>query len=256
MRVNNLVEQIFATAVALDQSGGLKNTIYAIGSEVFIMNYDHTVILRFRLRENEAKFEHPISFKANDYDSNEFEEKEGRIIFHSAQDGYKKKKICGTTDLTPQEVKELFETYMEGVTEKQTTVLTKGIVPLMEEGLSHIEFFGEKGEALKMVQRNIYTGGITEITKDQDGFFKETLTEDFGPVALKTGDFQALFTFQEQLKFQFPTDNEGNFIIIKSVKGTKRDMVGIIACCLYDEIINLRAVTKAEEIKPKLKRKE
>jgi hypothetical protein len=241
-KISNLVEQIFATAVALDQSGGLKNTIYAIGNEVFIMNYDHTVILRFKLRSNEANFEHPISFKANDYDSNQFEEKDGRITFHSSQDGYKKKKICGTTDLTPEEVKELFEGYLENVTEKQTTVLTKGMLPLMEEGLSHIEFFGENGSPIKMVQRNIYTGGITEIEKAQDGFFKETLTEDFGPVALKTADFQSLFTFQEQLKFQFPTGNDGVFIIVKSLKASKRDMVGIIACCLYDEIINLRAV--------------
>lgn len=252
MKISNLVEQIFATAVALDQNGGLKNTIYAIGSEVFIMNYDHTVLLRFRLRKSEGEFEHPISFKANDYDSNHFEEKDGKIIFYSAQDGYNKKKICGTTDLTPSEVKELFEMYLGKAQAKQTTTLSKAMMPLLEDGLSHIEFSGKESQTLKMTQRNIYSGGIIEIEKASDGFFKEELSEDFGPVALKTSDFQALFMFQEQLKFQFPTDNEGNFIIIKSIKDTKRDMVGIVACCLYDEIIELRSV---DEVKTQPKRR-
>ena len=72
MKITDLVEQIFAHAVALDQSGGLRNTIYAIGSEIYILNYDHTVLLRFRLRRSEACFETPVSFRANDYDSNGF----------------------------------------------------------------------------------------------------------------------------------------------------------------------------------------
>ena len=162
MKVSNLVEQIIAIAVALDQNGGLKNTVYAIHDEIFIMNYDHTVLLRFKLRKTETVFEHPISFKANDYDSNQFEEKDGKIIFLSEQDGYSKKKVCGTTDLTPQEVKALFESYLKKVDDEiPTSVISKSINPLLEDGLSHIEFGAEKGKPLKMIQRNIYSGWLS-----------------------------------------------------------------------------------------------
>ena len=76
MKITGQIEQIFAHAVALDQNGGLRNSIYAEGKEIFIMNYDHTVLLRFKLRESENPFSGPISFKANDYDSPEFYEEE------------------------------------------------------------------------------------------------------------------------------------------------------------------------------------
>jgi hypothetical protein len=242
MKISNLVEQIFATAVALDQSGGLRNTIYALNNEVYIMNYDHTVLLRFRLRRSEGFFDHPISFKANDYDSNEFEEKDGRIVFYSGNDGYKKKKVCGTTDLTPEQVKELFSEYIQEDSQAQSYLLSKDILELMDDSLSHVEFIGDKKNPLKMIQRNIYSGGIIEIEKKSDGFFKETLINDFGPVAIKTQDFQALFQFQNQLKFSFPTNGQEDLIVIRSVNNDKRDMAGIIACCLYDEIIKIKEV--------------
>lgn len=252
MKISNLVEQIFSMAVALDQNGGLKNTIYAIGNEVFILNYDHTVLLRFKLRKTEGTFEHPIAFKANDYDSNSFEEVSGKIIFTSSQDGYTKKKICGTTDMTPEEVKELFEKYLEDFDQDQEeSTLTKSVLPLLEDGLSHVEFSAEKKKGLKITQRNIYTGGIVEIEKDGGGFFQETFKKGFGPVAMKTPDFQALFTFQEKLKFYFP-ENGGSVIVVRNVQETKRDMTGIIAGCLYDEVIELREAKTSVE--PKMKR--
>lgn len=252
MKITNLVEQIFAMAVALDQNGGLKNTIYAIGSEIFILNYDHTVLLRFKLRKTEGSFDHPISFKANDYDSNSFEEVDGKIIFTSSQDGYTKKKICGTTELAPAEVKELFEKYLEDFDQDQEeSILSKSVLSLLEDGLSHVEFNAKKKESLKIVQRNIYTGGLIEIQKDGGGFFQETFKKGFGPVAMKTSDFQALFTFQDKLKFYFP-EKDGSVIVVRNVQETKRDMTGIVAGCLYDEVIALREATKSEE--PKMKR--
>jgi len=256
-KISDLVEGIFANAVALDQNGGLKNTIYAIGSEVFIMNYDHTVLLRFRLRRSEASFDSPISFKANDYDSNEFEQKDGRVIFYSGNKGYIKKKTCGTTDLTPEEVKDLFEGYMELSEETLTATLSKDILELMDDSLSHIEFTGITGKGVKLTQRNIYSGGVIEVEKKSDGFFKDELESDFGPIGIKTSDFQALFTFQNQLKFSFPGSmDENNFIVVKSIE-SKRDMVGIIASCLYDEIIKIKEVKRSEskKAKPMLKRK-
>jgi len=254
MRISNLVEEIFAQAVALDQSGGLRNTIYAIDNEVFILNYDHTVLLRFRLRRTEGNFEHPISFKANDYDSNVFEEVDGKIVFHSEKGDYQRKKICGTTDLTPKEIKQLYHTYQEETDEKLSPiVISRDVLELLDSDLSHIEFSAEAGGNMKMIQRNIYSGGIIEIEKVNTGLIQEIIEEGFGPLAIKTDDFRALFTFQDALKFSFPSKDKEDFILIKGTDANKRDISGIIACCLYDEVIELK---QARQEKPKRMRRE
>jgi hypothetical protein len=240
MKVSNLVEELFAQAVALDQSGGLRNTIYAIENDVLILNYDHTVLLRFRLRKSEGTFEHPISFKANDYDSNVFEEKDEKIIFYSEKGEYQRKKICGTTDLTPEEVLELYWKYKPVGDDFQTILLSKDVLELLDPDLSHIEFSGSKGGTIRMVQRNIYSGGIIEIEKANEGFLKEEISEDFGPVAIKTDDFKALFYFQDTLKFSFPKKDKEDFIVIQGTDDNKRSIRGVIACCLYDEVIQLK----------------
>lgn len=241
MKINNLVEEIFSHAVALDQSGGLKNTIFAKGSEIFIINYDHTVLLHFRLRKSEGEFDHPISFKANDYDSNNFEEKDGKVIFTSEKGEYQRKKTCGVSDITPDEVKALYQKYIQDLDNRQEITLSKDVIELLDTDLSHIEFSGKKGSSIQMVQRNIYSGGIIEIEKNQTGFFKDSLKHNFGPIAIRTGDFQALFTFQNNLRFLFPgSDKNEDYLVIKSGDENKRNMTAIVACCLYDEIIQIK----------------
>ena len=254
MKVTSLVEEIFGQAVALDQNGVLKNTIYAIDHEIYILNYDHTVLLRFRLRSSEGTFDTPIAFKANDYDSNIFEEKNGKIIFTSGNGEYQRKKICGTTDLTPEEVKALFNKYIIDKNNRASSTLSSNVMSLLDSELSHIEFSGKESETVKMIQRNIYSGGIIEVTKSEgDNMFKESLESDFGPVAIKTDDFKALFYFQDVLQFSFPARGKEDFILVKGTDKNKRDITGIIACCLYDEIIQLKEVRNGGQ-KQKIRR--
>jgi hypothetical protein len=239
--IKNLVEQIFSHAVALDQNGGLKNTIYAIDNEVFILNYDHTVLLRFLIRQEDVPFQDPVAFKASDYDSNMFEERDGRITFFSKDGEYERKKTCGTSDMTPAEVQELYLQYVTDRSLRQTVQLTKNVLALLDDSLSHIEFSGIAGESLKMIQRNIYSGGIIEVQKSNKGLFKDNLTEDFGPVGMKTEDFRALFMFQDVLNFSFPSRGKEDFILVKRGESKNTlNMTGVIACCLYDEIIEIR----------------
>lgn len=257
MKISNLVEQIFATAVALDQNGGLRNTIYAIKHDVLIMNYDHTVLLRFKLRQTETAFEHPISFKANDYDSDVFEEVDGKIIFTTEKPGFTRKKICGTTDMTPEQVQELFSGYFD-IGEREGVELTKDVLELLDPALSHVEFIGEEGKPIKMIQRNIYSGGIIEVTQKGTGMFSNELKAGFGPIAIKTGDLQALFSFPDMgdLKFYFPVNGEGDFILIKNaLKESKRNMTGVIACCLYDEIIQIKEAKDNGRQEQKIRRR-
>lgn len=239
MKVTELVESIFAHAVALDQSGGLRNTIYALQNEIYILNYDYTVLLKFTLRKSETPFEAPISFRANDYDSNSFYEKAGKIVFETKKGGFLRKKSCGKSDLSPEEVQKLFESYP--APKGDSVILPKEILSLFEKELSHIEFHGQKGKPLKMTQRNIYSGAIIEVQQIPKKLLQETLKYDFGPIAIKTNDFFALYSFQDNLEFTFPKEEkEGSYLIAKSIDRGKRDMQGIIACCLYDEIIKIK----------------
>ncbi len=256
MKINNLIERIFAYAVALDQRGGMRNIIYAIDNEVFIVNYDHTLMLRFVLRKSEGKFDQALSFYANDYDSNVFEEKDGKIIFYTEQEGYKRKKICGGTNTSPDEIKELFKQYYS-LKKKSKLIeieLTEDLLKSIEDKLSHVEFSGKKGKGIKIIQRNIYSGAIIEIEKSGGGMFHENLSHSLGPIAIKTNDLMALFAFDEKvLKFSFLSSKGNNFIIIESIDKTKRDMVGIVACCLYDEVIEIEKSKKENHGRKKQK---
>jgi hypothetical protein len=258
MKISNLIEQLFAQAVALDQRAGMRSVIYLIGNEIYIMNYDHTLLLRFKLRKNEGFFDQALSFYANDYDSNVFEEKDGKIIFHTEQDGYARKKICGVTQTPPEEVRKLFKKYysIKKKSKSIETELSEDLLKSIEGDLSHIEFSGKKSKGIKLVQRNIYSGAVIVIEKSSKGMFKENLPYNFGPVAIKTNDLLALFAFDEKtLKFTFPLEKGNDYMIIETLRKSKRDMVGIVSRCLYDEVITIEESKKIEDGNKKIKRK-
>ncbi len=246
MKITGQIEEIFAQAVALEQSGGLRNTIYASGREIFILNYDHTLLMRFRLKTNEKAFDAPVCFRANDYDSNEFFMEDGKIVFLSdGGTGFQRKKTCGKAEYEFEDIQKLFNDHLKARSEDlQKVQLNKTILALLEDNLSHIEFSGEAGKPLKMIQRNIYSGGVIEVQEKTGGLFHSKLEKGFGPIGIKTGDFQALFTFADTLNFEFPSGDEEDFILVKNRETKRRDITCIIACCLYDEIIKIKEVKK------------
>ena len=264
MKITGKIEGIFSHALALDQNGGLRNTIYGLGKKVYILNYDHTVLLRFTFPKGERlEFDPPVSFKANDYDSNEFEQVGDKIIFTSEKNGWLRTKTCGTTELTPMDVEELWNKYTEDISDHRVEMnIDSGVRELLDGNLSHIEFAAEPGEEVKLLQRNIYSGQIIEVektgTKPKDGEalgIDSAIAENgVGPFALKTGDFNALFAFTDSLKFSFPTTGDGDFVFVRAIK-SNLPYKGVIACCLYDEIIEIKeAQTDGRRKKQKVRR--
>lgn len=241
MKINKRVESIFAYAVAMDNRG-LKNTIHCIGRNVFIVNFDHSMILHFPLRNNEVVFQKSISFNANDYDSSNFEEVDGKIVFISESKGYEKKKICGTSDeYDIQKLRSMFLKYIRSDTHFRFT-LSSDVCSLLEEDLSHTEISVEEGKLI-LRQRNVYTGNIVEVSQKEKGLFSSSnaLPNHFGPVGLKTKDFLSLFSFNDVLAF-YPDDD---YLIVKEEQ--KGDFDGILAFCKYDEILNLYNKDREEE---------
>jgi len=249
MKISSTVEQIFAHAVAMEQSGGLRNTIYAIENEVFILGYDHTILLRFKLRKSEAPFAHPVSFRANDYDSQEFYEEDGHIVFSQKSGDYTRLKRCGTPDLSPEQVRALYHKLSDVDGEFVEVQLDKNVIPLLDRSLSHTEFVGLAGAPLKLIQRNIYSGSVIEVEKDGGGGLlgDDNLEDSVEPIAIKTPDLMALFAFQDVLRFQLPKLGAGDYLKVDSIHKQKRDMAGVVACCVYDEIIEVKEASHGRQ---------
>lgn len=251
------VEEIFALAQVMDQSGGLRNSIYADKKEIYVLNYDHTVLVRFRLKKDEPTFVDPISFRASDYEGSEFEEVDGKVIFITEKAGHVRSKSCGRAEYTPEEVRTLFNNLVEAAPPMiKGVVLNQSIIGLLDSDLSHVEFSGEKGASYTIVQRNIYSGGLITVTQSSKRMDVVELEESFGPVGIKTNDLASLFQFEDNLKFEFSgRDTEGSFIIVRSFDRNKRDMVALVAGCLYDEIIKIREVQNNGRQEQKVRRR-
>ena len=105
----DVLEEIFAHAVALTQSGHLRSTIYCAGKYVYIMNQDSTILLRFLAPE---PFPEPVAFYANDYDSPEFYVKNGRVHFvKRIQDSAYIWTRTKTAGVPPEEIEEIINTF-------------------------------------------------------------------------------------------------------------------------------------------------
>ena len=232
MRLSDRLESIFAHAVALQQSGRLKSTIYCLGTRVYILNQDQTVFLRFSLRATDkVVFEEPISFEANDYDSQHVDVAEGRIRFRQESGKWERVKSCKTPRMTPKEVAKLFRSFEFAPV--NTVTLHSKLLSLLDENLSHVEFRGEEGQ-LVIAQRNIYSGSITEIReKDPEGFAQRAdQVEDFEPIGMRTGDFLALFSFTDRIHFHFLPDG---YVGVESAEATS-PWIGVVSKCRYDEL--------------------
>lgn len=232
MKLSNRLEDIFAHAVALQQSGRLRSTVYCIKNKVYILNQDQTVILRFLLRKTDKiLFDTPVSFSANDYDSREVEERDGKICFIQSAAGFERVKSCQTPKMAPEAVDKLFKSYNTELS--NTVVLHEEMTGLLDESLSHIEFSSEGGE-IRIVQRNIYSGSVIELKRqDTEGFLqtKDDL-EDFEPMGLRTNDFLALFSFVKSVQFHFLPEG----IIVAESREERMPMKAVISKCVYDEL--------------------
>lgn len=247
VNVNKRIEGIFAQAVAMDNRG-IKNMIHCIGDNIYIVNFDYSMILRFSLRQSEARFEVPISFNANEYDSPQFTFEitpdGSKIVFRTVEKEFTRRKICYTKSVSPnaEDIDRLYQELKKKVEQSQYLFyLSSDCVPLLEEDLSHVEISVENS-SLILRQRNIYTGTIVEVESNEKGFFTvNRLPKEMPPIALKTKDFISLFNIQKSLAF-IPTED---FLAVKDPQ--KDDFDGVLALCKYDMIIDLYNKKGGEE---------
>jgi hypothetical protein len=233
--VTKRIVKIFAQAQALQQNGRLKSTIYCLKKAVFIMNQDHTILIRFPLRSGETPFKKPVSFNANDYDSSQFVEKDGNVVFTTSVGEYVREKSCRSPQFRPKYVKKLFgklESDESLKSAENNISLGSGLLKCLNDNLSHIEFRGKDGE-LKIVQRDIYAGSVIRVTaRTEDGLHKKRKIQDFKAIGIRTNDFVSLFLFAETLRFTFASDK----MIWVVSKDPKMPFTAFVGGCVYDEM--------------------
>ena len=219
---------MFSQAVALSQGGRMKSTIHAKGKELFILNMDNTILLRFDSPDN---FPEKVSFFANDYESDTFETVDGKIVFTSRAGNLERTKACPVPEASWDAVNDIFNKHGEKVSKDFGITFSKGVLSLLDDGLSHVEFHNPS--KIHLVQKDIYTGSVVTVTKNQDGFDFSSGSEFTGklPIGMRTADFKALFSFAEEITFYFQP--EGQFVYFEDNGGVFR---GFLATCLYDEL--------------------
>jgi hypothetical protein len=204
-----LTEHIFSHAVALQQSGRLRNNIFVYKRDVYILNMDHTVILNFTIPSKEPGFDNAVAFSANDYDSEKFHEEEGKIIFaqKNSKTGVVRTKSCAGVEVSFEEIEKLFSEHYRKMRDPGLSRFSfeRDSLPFLEENLSHLEIKAEGGK-WSIVQRDIYTGVVIELKKPA-GDLRDDLDRDFGPIGIRTNDFLALFNFNDFVTFYFPSQH-------------------------------------------------
>jgi len=237
VEVSNRVENIFAHAVALDQSARLRNTVYGWKNQVLILNSDNTVLLRFPMRPAEGMFPAPVSFRANDYDSRSFRIEGNQIIFVRSAGGWTREKKCGTPEATPEQIVAVWRKY-KPLTDV-VVALPETISGLLEEALSHVEFHAGTDGVIHIVQRNVYSGSVIDVTPSAEGaglgLCKVSAPVPFGPIGMRTGDLLALFAFNPVVHLGFPASADIQYIWAEG-RNPAAPFSGPIAGCLYDEL--------------------
>lgn len=247
MKIASTGIQAFAHAAALDKDGRLSNTIYCEGKDIFILNQDNSVLIRFQFSNQE--FEHSVCFRAEDYDSNELYEKDGKIVFVQKSEEWVREKSCRTPGRTPGEVRQLWKSLRFPRGPK--IHLSSSILPLLDSSLSHIEFSVKKGK-FQLCQKNIYTGVSSQMEKAKSsmmGSGDELGDKEYGPIGMRTGDFMALFSFCEALEITFPKDPmEGYFYVNgPKVAGLPSNLQAFVCMCIYDELGDIQYLLKQED---------
>ena len=230
IKVTDRTELMFSQAVALAQNGMMKSTIHANGDKLFVLNMDDTILIRFKMNQ---EFPQAVSFFANDYESPDMILEGDQVAFMTNSEGHSRKKICPKPKIGFEAVAKIwegFKTEEPAEIEPVTVPLTKHILALLDDDLSHVEFHNEGG--LKIIQKNIYSGARVEIENQvaKTGLLGNDLPA-FEPIGIRTTDLKALFSFVDELTLHiFPGNNWLYF------RDGYKILEGILGTCLYDEI--------------------
>lgn len=132
---------------------------------------------------------------------------------------------------------------------------SKSSLDLLDTALSHIEFVTKNGE-FKILQRDIYSGDLISLERklEAEGLGltepEDILPDSLDPLGIRTGDFLALFNFNDKINVYFP---EGCQYFM--IDGLHNQMQSIVAGCIFDDCGEIFNLQKEKTILPTLKKR-
>ena len=192
------VESIFATSVLLSSQGRFKTEVHVVPNYIYLINADNTVIMEFNVPDIPKDLE--FSFFPEDYESNHLLLQENTTKFITETSNWiRTKEVSVPSEEKRKVTVESFNSlWLESNGEHLDFNFNKKDLSLLEDRLSHIEIAAHEGKLI-LRQRDIYSGNSLVLTKTENPTLFKTTRPDFGPIAVRTGDFKALFHYHSNL---------------------------------------------------------
>lgn len=232
------LEKIFAHAAALHSEGKMKNWIYGKGNVIYILNTDCSLLMRFRVPWELGHF----CFSAHEYEGQEFHLSPTGMVFKTHDQDYERTKFAPINPPYSSEQVEKVWNVLEQKTKGSKlvgkVVLDDKILKWLEKDLPHVEFVLREGN-WSLIQRNIYTGEVVQITKKPRPLTllgKDEVNGEMN-VGLRTNDFFALFTFSPKIDFYFY-----HLPFAQAMNLSFFDMRVFLGRCFYDSLGNLEVI--------------
>jgi hypothetical protein len=226
------LDEVLAIGTSLsrnNKAGGMRAEFYSKGDTVYLFSSSGTMMLRFQgVRPSLGT----VKFNVLDYDGGEVKMSGDKVTFTRSSGSYQRQKTVSAPKLEFKQLDTKFQAFCQRNT-LATVSIGEQVLKQVEEDLSHVEFKSEKGQ-FKLIQRDIYSGAMLEVTYQDEGLFGGDIPP-FPALALKTSDFMSLFLIESSLSFSFGQD-------VTRVRGKIVD--GVVAMCVYDEMME---ITEVEE---------
>lgn len=225
--VNKRLEQIFSQAAGLSQAGRMKSEVWVMPNEIFLINGDLTVMMRFEAPGVKNAF----AFRTDDYDSSSLKIQDGQVSFIQQNGDWERIKTPAPMEAGKgAQIKKIWESYSKTKPGPEFSFHRDNLT-LIDESMSHLEISGIK-DKIQILQRNIYTGATTRIQDNPKAAgLLQNKRPDFGPVALRTNDFIAMFAFQQSLSFAFQTQ----WVWVSG--NTSPAFNAVVGACLFNEMM-------------------
>jgi len=229
MEISSRLEGLLAKACALNRSNKVK--VYGVGSSLYLLNFDRTLMMKF-CWEGKERFQPSVGFALSDYAGGSLEVKDGMVRFSSEKGGWVKEKWVRSDSVTPEEVDRVFSERKKEAESGACFSLGKDFLGLLDDGLSHVEFRMRHGR-LEAIQRDVYAGSVILLHKKGEGFLSAGADAGaFDSVGVRTEDLKALFLFCDS--YRVYVGSGALYLVGGKVRGV--DVSGLMARCFYDEM--------------------
>jgi hypothetical protein len=216
------LDSVVAAAIQFGRGAAGDAIVAWKGDMVYCLSYDRTVCLQ--VRHVVPQREDEVSFRACDYEGPECGFKGKHVVF-ILENGARVR--VPRPPYTFNGLDALFTRLRPSELGGAALMIERDILPYLDDSLPHVEFRWDGSEA-RIIQRDIYSGKILDIER------RPIEGAQASPLAMRTGDFMALFGLHSSYRFQ----HCGDYFHVTNLHGVE----AVVGGCLYDDLGKLHIV--------------